>query len=251
MKSYTGFAEVYDAFMDNIPYDDWTKYLIELMKLYRVPRGGSVVDLGCGTGNVTERLAKAGYECIGIDLSVDMLTIAESKRLKQELSIVYSQQDMRDFQVPEPVDCVVSLCDAVNYLLTEKDLKQMLNAANAALKEDGVLIFDLKTIHFFQDVLADHVYAENREDSAYIWANFYYDETQNNEYDLSIFVKNMDGLFSRFEETHVQHGFTENTVRNCAKSCGFKVEALYDAFTYDRPRKDSDRVYVVLRKNRK
>jgi SAM-dependent methyltransferase len=250
LKRYTGFAEVYDAFMDNIPYDDWAKYLIALMKLYRVPTEGQVVDLGCGTGNVTERLARAGYSCVGIDLSVDMLTIAEQKRQKDELPIIYSQQDMRSFAIPEPADCLVSLADAMNYMLNDKDLKQTFQTAHTALRDDGVFIFDLKTIHFFQDVLADHIYAENREDSAYIWENFYYDETHNNEYDLSIFVKDMNGQFTRFEETHVQHGFTTDEVTRLARECGFKVEAFYDALTYDRPKKDSERIYVVLRKQR-
>lgn len=59
MRAYTSFAHVYDTFMDNIPYETWSQYLISLLKMYGID-DGIVLDMGCGTGNITEWLAKAG-----------------------------------------------------------------------------------------------------------------------------------------------------------------------------------------------
>ena len=78
MAAYLGFAEVYDKFMDNVPYDEWTAYLTGLLKEYGV-KEGLVAELGCGTGNVTGRLKAAGYDMIGIDNSPEMLQIAAEK----------------------------------------------------------------------------------------------------------------------------------------------------------------------------
>ena len=78
MEAYTGFAEVYDLFMDNIPYEEWGTYVKGLLKEYGVDEG-LVLELGCGTGTMTEILASAGYDMIGIDQSEEMLEEALEK----------------------------------------------------------------------------------------------------------------------------------------------------------------------------
>ena len=98
MEAYTSFARVYDTFMDNIPYEEWCEYLTGLMREYGV-RDGLVLDLGCGTGNMTELLAKAGYDMIGADNAEEMLEIAMEKRDKSGHDILYLLQDMREFEL--------------------------------------------------------------------------------------------------------------------------------------------------------
>ena len=87
MEAYTGFAYVYDEYMDNIPYDEWEEYLVELLKENGIDKDNTVIDLGCGTGTVTRMLDKEGYNCIGIDLSEDMLSIASDKTY--DLSLIH------------------------------------------------------------------------------------------------------------------------------------------------------------------
>ena len=110
-ESYTSFAQVYDMFMDNVDYPAWSKYLIQLLKEYQV-EDGLVLDLGCGTGNMTELLAKEGYDMIGVDNSEDMLEIASEKRAESGLNILYLLQDMREFELYGTVKAVVSICDS-------------------------------------------------------------------------------------------------------------------------------------------
>lgn len=182
--------------MDNIPYEEWCEYLVERLKEQGVTPDMEIADLGCGTGTVTQLLDKAGYSCVGIDNAPDMLTIAAEKLYESGQEIVYSLQDMRDFELPYEVDAMVSIADSMNYITSKEDITSVFECVKKGLKPGGVFIFDLKTIHFFRDVLAENTYAENRDDSAFIWDNYYDEETRNNEYDLAVFIKNEDESFT-------------------------------------------------------
>ena len=116
MEAYTVFAQVYDSFMDNIPYENWSEYLVGLLKGYGV-ENGLIADLGCGTGNITELLAESGYDMIGIDCSEEMLSIAKEKNTKD---ILYLLQDMREMELYGTVAAVVSICDSMNYIVEKK-----------------------------------------------------------------------------------------------------------------------------------
>lgn len=250
MEAYTGFASVYDAYMDNIPYEEWGAYLIGLLEENGIISDMSVADLGCGTGTVTLLLDKAGYDCVGIDCSEEMLSVAVEKMYNTDRQIIYSMQDIRDFSLPYLMDAMVSICDSMNYITTIEDLKSVFDCVYNGLSENGIFIFDLKTIRFFREVLADNVYAENRENSAYIWDNEYDAGERNNWYHLTVFVENQNGSFDRYEETHCQHGFFEEEVREAASAANFTVEAVYDAFTHKPPKAQSERLYFVLKKKK-
>ena len=122
MQAYTGFAYVYDEYMDNIPYEEWCEYLVERLKEQGVTPDMEIADLGCGTGTVTQLLDKAGYSCVGIDNAPDMLTIAAEKLYESGQEIVYSLQDMRDFELPYEVDAMVSIADSMNYITSKEDI---------------------------------------------------------------------------------------------------------------------------------
>ncbi len=249
MEAYTGFAYVYDEYMDNIPYEEWGRYLIELLKEQGVTAPMTVVELGCGTGTVTRLLDREGYDCIGIDLSEDMLMIASEKTYDSEQQIVYSHQDMRDFALPYEAEAMVSIGDSMNYITNTDDLESVFSCVKNGLSENGVFIFDLKTIHFFRDVLSDNTYAENRDESAFIWDNSFDGETCNNIYNLAVFVLNDEGSFDRYEENHCQHGFTREEVLLAARRAGLKSIAVYDAFTHDEPKQESERLYYIFKRS--
>lgn len=249
MDAYTGFAYVYDEYMDNIPYEEWSVYLIELLKENGITGEMAIADLGCGTGTVTMLLDKAGYSMVGIDIAEEMLTIASEKTYDSEQEIIYSLQDMRDFALPYEVDAMVSIADSMNYITSYDDIRRVFECVYENLAKGGVFIFDLKTIHFFRDVLADNTYAENRDNSAFIWDNSYDENTRNNCYDLAVFIENEDGTFDRYEENHYQHGFETEEVLRAANEAGLDVLHIYDAFTHNEPGQDSERLYYILQKN--
>lgn len=246
MASYESFASVYDMFMDNIPYEEWCEYLHKLLKFYGV-EDGLVLELGCGTGSMTELLAERGYDMIGIDNAPDMLEIAQEKKMESGADILYLLQDMREFELYGTVRAIVSVCDSVNYVTEEEDLLKVFSLVNNYLDPGGVFIFDLNTEYKYRKILGDSVIAENREESSFIWENWYDEETQINEYDLTLFIREESGLYEKYEETHYQRAYSLDTVCQLLAQAGLKLEAVYDAFTMEAPGKRSERVYIVAR----
>ena len=129
MDAYSGFAQVYDLFMDNIPYEEWSEYVISLLREYGV-KDGLLLDLGCGTGTLTRLLADRGYDMIGLDISEEMLQIALEREAAELKNILYLPQDMREFELFGTVRAVVSICDSMNYLLAEEELIQVCTLVN-------------------------------------------------------------------------------------------------------------------------
>jgi SAM-dependent methyltransferase len=257
---YSGFALVYDLFMDNVPYDEWTEYLMGLLQEHNVNEG-LVLELGCGTGNITRRLATKGYDMIGIDNSEEMLEIArdveyegclgdEDSSLSDCSSILYLQQDMRDFELYGTVAAVVSICDSMNYITSEEELLKVFRLVNNYLDENGVFIFDMNTEYKYRCILSDNIIAENREDCSFIWENYYHEDKMLNEYDITMFVKLEDGeeqLFERFQETHYQKAYTCEHIIQLLEKAGMEFVAVYDAFTHNPPTNESERLYFIAR----
>lgn len=247
MEAYSGFAKVYDLFMDNIPYEEWTDYVKELFAEEGV-KDGILLDLGCGTGSVTELLAESGFDMIGIDNSEEMLEIAMEKREESGLDILYLLQDMREFELYGTVKGVVSICDSMNYILDDEDLLDVFKLVHNYLDNEGIFIFDMNTMYKYEQILADNTFAEDREESSFIWENYYDEEEEINQYDLSLFVQEEDGRYRKYEETHLQRAYEQQCVEELIKESGLELLHVYDAFTKDLPAEDSQRIYFVCRR---
>ena len=249
MEAYTGFAEVYDVFQDNVPYEEWCSYVTGLLKEYQV-MDGLVLDLGCGTGSLTGLMARSGYDMIGIDNSGEMLQIAMNKRNASGLDILYLLQDMRGFELYGTVKAVISICDSMNYIMEYQELVEVFRLVNNYLDPKGVFIFDLNTEYKYREMLADNTFAEDREESSFIWNNFYDEEDKVNEYDLTLFVKEGE-LYRKFEETHYQRAYGLDQIQQAIRDGGMEFVAAYDACTRNPVQQDSERIYVIARENGK
>lgn len=248
--AYTSFADVYDVFMSDIPYGQWHRYVRELLR----ERGicdGLVCELGCGTGIFTRMLAADGYDMIGADISARMLEIAAEKSAGSDDGILYLLQDMREFELYGTVRAVVCVCDSMNYMLREEDLKKVFSLVNNYLDPRGVFLFDLKTAYYFREKVGDCVITEHREEGSLIWENSYYEEEKINQYDLTLFIREENGMYSKHQETHLQRAYDAKTVTKLLEEAGLAVEAVYDACTKEAPRPDSERIYFVARECRK
>jgi len=250
MESYSAFAQVYDQFMDDISYDAWTKYIVELLTEYGVDNG-ILLDLGCGTGNITELLADKGYDMIGLDNSEEMLGIANGKRAISGKDILYLNQDMREFELFGTVAAIVSVCDCMNYITEYHELIEVLKLANNYLDPGGIFIFDLKTYRYFNN-MGDCVIAENRDNSSFIWENTFYPEECLNEYELTIFVK--DDQFEKYEkytEFHYQKAYMIDQIKQAVETAGLEFLVALNAFTRETATEDCDRIYIIARENGK
>ena len=254
MEAYSEFAQVYDLFMDNIPYDQWCEYLVTLLKKYGVD-DGLILELGCGTGNISEALRKKGYDMIGIDNSAEMLSVAIEKSMEVEdeslPQSLYLCQDMREFELYGTVRAIVSICDSMNYITEPDDLYEVFRLANNYLDPEGVFIFDMNTRYKYENMLGEHTIAETREDHCFIWDNFYDKDSRLNEYVLNLFIQGDDGRYDRHEEIHYQRAYDLEEVRQLIEEAGLKWEGAYDAFTMDPVREDSERIYIIAREQGK
>lgn len=250
MESYSEFAQVYDLFMDNVPYKTWGNYIGNMLKEFEI-KDGLVLDLGCGTGKMTRILSEQGYDMIGIDSSEEMLMIAREQMEEQDSSILYLEQDMRNFELYGTVRAVVSACDCLNYLLTEEDLRQVFSLVNNYLDPKGIFLFDMNTIYKYKELLGDATICENREEGSFIWENYYDEETGENEYDLTLYIKEKQGLYGRYEETHIQRGYEQFVIEELLRQAGMEVVAVYDAYTKERPHEKSERLTFIAREHGK
>ncbi|MBO7364834.1 MAG: methyltransferase domain-containing protein [Lachnospiraceae bacterium] len=249
--AYGEFAEVYDLLMRDIPYEAWCDYLVKLLRKFGAG-DGLLLELGCGTGTMTELLARAGYDMTGIDASPEMLQVALGKRDISGLPILYLEQDMTAFELYGTMRGIVAVCDTMNYLTDREAFLETLRLVNNYLDPGGVFIFDLKTPYFFREVLGEQTFALQEEGVTCIWENTFDEETGIHEYDLTLFREEGDsGLYRRFGETQAQRAYSEAEVRALAEEAGLEFLALYDAFTEQPPKADSERVYVVLREHGK
>ena len=187
MEAYTSFAYVYDTFMDNVPYGEWARHIREKLCEHGVT-DGIVLDLGCGTGTMTERLAGYGYDMIGVDNSEEMLELAMEKKTESGYDILYLLQDMRGFELYGTVRAVVSVCDSVNYITEPDELEEVFRLVNNYLDPKGIFLFDFNTVHKYRDVIGDSTIADDRGVCSFIWDNRYYEKEQINEYDLTLFI---------------------------------------------------------------
>ncbi len=275
MEAYTDFAQVYDEFMDETPYEEWCAFLVGMLGRYGLKEvadedsrllddtyvisdgpneqhlrqeRNTILDLGCGTGTLTQLLARKGYDMIGVDNAQEMLQIAMEKRDESGLDILYLLQDMREFELYGTVGAVVSVCDSINYLLEEEEVLRTFKLVHTYLYPGGVFIFDFNTVYKYSQIIGDATIAENREDCSFIWENYYHEAEEINEYDLTIFVRSKEALFQRFQETHYQRGYRLEQMCRLVEQAGLKILETLDADTREAAGQESERVYIVAKK---
>lgn len=261
--SYTDFADVYDELMDTVPYERWRDRIIRLIEKYGVSKPerdtedllaserNLVLDLGCGTGTLTELLYQAGYDMIGVDASESMLAKAMEKKEETGSEILYLQQDMRELSLYSTVGTVISVCDSINYILELDELAEVFSLVNNYLYPGGIFLFDFNTDYKYREVIGETVIAENREDCSFIWENYYGEEERLNRYDLTLFLRREGNLFERAEETHLQRGYTPQEIREVLAGSGLELVEMRDADTEGEVVPESQRICVIAREQGK
>ena len=174
--AYGEFALFYDQLMQDAPYERWMAWFEEALERYQLqPR--HIADLGCGTGTLSHAFFEQGFKVTGVDLSEEMLAIAESKREGHSPRLRFLCQDLRDLYLPEPCDIAVSFCDSLNYLTEADDLRAVFARTKAALRPGGVFLFDVHSVYKLREKLGQNVFYEVGDEVSYIWQSRYEEET--------------------------------------------------------------------------
>ncbi len=246
--SYERFAYVYDELMKDAPYTKWLIQLTAKLEKYDV-QGKRLLDLACGTGEITVELAKHGFDVSGVDLSDEMLLIAQEKAANLGLSIPFYQQNMAELEALGQFDCVTIFCDSLNYLQSENDVVATFQRVYDHLNPSGLFMFDVHSIYKMENIFTNHTFAVNDEEVSYIWNCFPGEEPYSVEHDLSFFVKDdKTGLYDRFDEFHYQRTYTIAQYTEWLQQADFEVlEVLADL--EDEPVKaETERILFVVRK---
>lgn len=247
MGAYSAFASVYDIMQYDVDYDKWIHILTEKIRMYR-PMARNVLELACGTGTMAIGLAQAGYILEGIDLSEDMLVIANQKAQEQQVKLKLYQQDLITFNTKKQYDVIFSMCDGMNYVVEDGDLnKTVLNVYNH-LQEEGLYLFDLSTRYKLKEIIGNHTFAETFEEEAYIWENEFHEETDRLSFLLTLF-KEEEGHYVRYEEYHVQRAYDVEYVKSVLQS-NFEILEVVDGDTFETYSEQSHRVCFIAKKKK-
>ncbi|MBZ5749317.1 class I SAM-dependent DNA methyltransferase [Metabacillus rhizolycopersici] len=245
---YQGFAYIYDQLMKDAPYDQWVSFIQQAIATYS-PGAKNILDVGCGTGEIAIRLANQQFHVTGVDLSEDMLAVAESKLEENKVQVLFLKQDMRDLTgFSEPFDVITICCDSLNYLESKEDILTTFRAAYHQLKNQGLLIFDVHSLYKIHHIFAGATFADQDEDVSFIWNSYLADEPNSVEHDMSFFVKQNE-LYKRYDELHYQRTFAIDEYKIWLEEASFEVVNICSDFDFDEnPTSTSERLFFIARK---
>lgn len=246
MSQYDEFSNIYDVLMDEVDYEGWTKFIIEIFQKSDVtPK--NILDAACGTGNISIPLSKAGYNVCGIDISENMLSIAENKARTHRQNIKFIKQDIRDLKLTNTFDAIICACDGINYILKDKDLNKTFHGIYKVLRDDGIFIFDISSYYKLEHILNNNTIYEEKHNICYCWENEFDKNTSIITMRLNFFVPE-GKLYYRFEEVHQQKAYKSGVIIEKLHECGFFSIKTYDGFTFKEPGVQSERIFFVARK---
>lgn len=214
---YKYLSSCYDEFMQDVDYDAWAKKIAGY-----IGNRKKGVDCGCGSGLITMRLKKMGYDVIGTDLSTEMLERARENFRRENLNITLVRMDSENLVVGNKVDFITAVCDVVNYM--KKPERFFVRAYNA-LADDGVLLFDISSKYKLTEIIGNNVFTDSTDNVTYIWSNSLSEKQNKVEMFLTFFVKNKDGSFDKEEENQIQYIYEVDDLVEKLRAAGFgKVE---------------------------
>lgn len=243
MTSYSALSYYYDELNEDCPYGEYAEFLSKALTC-----GKAILDCGCGTGNISLELSKKGYDVTAFDISSDALCVAEKKARETGEAIRFLRADMRRFSATSGFDGVISTFDSVNYLLYEKDLTGFFESAYGALKEGGLLVFDVNTAYRYENVYADNSYVLESENAFLSWQNFYNETSKRCKFYLSLFTAKKNGLWERCDEEHTQKYHDLKKLERLAGLAGFETVASYGHTDFSQITETSEKAYFIMRK---
>ena len=244
---YKGFAEIYDRLTQDIEYVKWADYLESaFLKFHKKP--SLILDLGCGTGNMTLEMASRGYEMIGVDLAPGMLSKADEKARQKGLDILFLNQDMCEFELYGTVDVVICMLDSINYIIRQNDLNRVFKLVHNYLNPGGLFIFDINSDYKLSRILGNETFYELDEDVSWIWQNTYDSRKKLCYFDLTFFLKTDGGLYDRFEETHIERAYSNETIKKMLNKSHLQLLGSYGELRFNKPAAKEQRIFYISQK---
>jgi len=246
-QPFSQIAPYYDLLMKDVDYEQWARYIAELVKRANLPPDAELLDLGCGTGTMAVLLAKAGFAVTGIDSSAEMLQIARDKASKLKSAAKFHEGDLRSFAVKRPYRVVTSLFDSVNYIMRNHELEECFRSAHKALQQDGIFLFDINSVYALFEYWNGRL--EVREDRGItsVWRHRYDVGSSLAELQLTLFIP-QGRLYKKIMELHQERAFELLEIETMLTKAGFKRFEMFKHGTYEPPLANTTRIMVVAYK---
>lgn len=243
MSSYGRFANLYDELMTDFNYEDWFKYIKEIfIKYNKNPK--KVLEMACGTGNLSYYLAKEGYDLTCFDLSSDMLSRAYDK-LRKYKNVDIMNQNMIDFNLKKSYEAVISICDSINYITKKEDLEKTFLNVWKHLEKDGIFIFDINSYYKLKYIIGNNTFIEDRENVFYTWENYYSEDEDICEFYLTFFFSDNGINYERFNEEHIEKAYKVEEIEELLYKVGFSKVDYYKGFSFEKVDKETERINFV------
>lgn len=245
MDCYKEFARIYDELINSdIDYERWAGVILSISEELGIDRKG-YLDLGCGTANITEKIAPEFASTWAVDLSHDMLTEAENKVRNKGLKIKFVCQDITELNLNKKFDLITCCLDSTNYILDKEDIKKYFNNVFNHIEENGVFIFDINSYYKLTNILGNNIYNYDDEKVTYVWENFLQDEIV--DMYLTFFVKEGQ-LYRRFDEHHCERAYTCKEIEEMLKDTGFEIIRIMDNYESKNIVENTERIVYVVKK---
>lgn len=247
--SYGIFSEFYDALTANVSYDTVAQVLGSLLTRYGKGRG-LLLDLACGTGSVSVRLAERGYEVIGVDLSPEMLSEAQNKAYSAGQNILFLCQDMTALDLYGTVDAAVCTLDGLCHLPDEESLSAALRKVSLFMNPGGVFLFDVNSVYKHRAVLGNNTFVYDTDDVYCVWQNTLLSDGVTVQMDLDFFEPVSDaGDYVRQSERFTERTYPRETLEAMLKKAGFTVLDVFDGYSEKPAHDTSERLLFAVRKD--
>ncbi len=243
---YNDFAKIYDRFQE-IDYDEFVDFYKKIFAENNFyPE--TVIDLGCGSGEISLRMSKSGYKIVGVDISEDMLAIAQDKAFEQGSDILFLNQDMAEFEYPNKADAVISSLDCINYLTEYEDVEKTFKCVKQVLLDGGLFIFDINSEYKLSEILGNNTFIYEDDDAFCVWDCGYFPDDKICGFELNFFVKtaeSRDGKYDRYFEYQEEHAYCIDEIKSALSEAGLNLLNIYADLKCETPIETSERIFFI------
>ena len=236
---YNEFAWYYDDLNTAADYDALFAYIHSELAAHGV-KDGLLADLGCGTGELTLRLAGTGYDVIGVDRSAEMLSVLREKADEAGLAdrVLLLRQDILQLDLYGTIRAAVATFDTLNHIGPAERFAKAIEKAAFFMEKGGVFVFDLNTPYKHAAVLGSNTFPLEGEGVTGQWQNRY--DPAAGTVDIGITLTDTDtGHTSR--ERFTEYSYPLDFVRECLAQYGFALARVADGEDFGPVRDDSQR----------
>ena len=247
MNAYHDLAASYDRLTNDVDYKAIVAFYHKILDKEGLhPR--SAVDLACGTGSVALLLAQMGYRVIGVDMSEEMLTVAQQRAFDQVGYPMFIRQRLQDLFLPKGVDMAVCALDGLDYILDPADCKEAIRRVYKTLNPGGIFIFDVNTPEKLR-AMDGQVFLDEDDDVYCVWRGEFDGQTNICSYGMDLFQRHGDVWQRSFEE-HQEYAYTAEQLTGYLRSAGFTRIRVYADGKLEAPGAGEQRIYFSARKGR-